>query len=110
MRSGRFIAAGAVVAAWLLAGAGTSLNASNDPKAVELGRELAAMKHDAPPEQVYDLFNRFCLANFGAEKEPLVYDLCGKTLQVNPGGDWVHPSETSACIAWETNLPAMAVV
>ncbi|HUU43668.1 MAG TPA: fibronectin type III domain-containing protein, partial [Planctomycetota bacterium] len=57
-------------------------------------------------ENVYDEFNRFCTESFGAEKESLVYDTFGKTLEVVESGLWKHVSETSACVAWETNLPA----
>ena len=55
---------------------------------------------------VYDEFNRFCIGNFGAEKEPLVYQKSGRTLKTLDGGSWRHSSENSATIAWETNLPA----
>ncbi|KPK48854.1 MAG: hypothetical protein AMK72_05905 [Planctomycetes bacterium SM23_25] len=61
-------------------------------------------------EDAYDAFNRFCLANFGAEKEPLVHETFGRELKVVPEGSWRHVSENSACIAWETNLPAKSHV
>ena len=67
---------------------------------------LGEMRHDTSPERVHELWDWFCRAHFGAEKEPLVYDLFGKELKPVEGGDWVHASETSAVIAWETNLPA----
>ncbi|MFB3893727.1 MAG: fibronectin type III domain-containing protein [Phycisphaerae bacterium] len=62
------------------------------------------------PADAYAAFNEFCAASFGAEKEPLVYQLFGKELRSEPGGAWVHASATSACIAWETNLPAATFV
>ena len=61
-------------------------------------------------KNVYDDFNQFCAEHFGAEKESLVYDTFGRELKVMPGGNWRHVSETSACIAWETNLPAKGYV
>jgi len=57
-------------------------------------------------QNVYDDFNRFCMENFGAEKEPLVYEMFGRTFKTLDDGSWRHISETSATIAWETNLPA----
>ncbi|HUU42713.1 MAG TPA: family 16 glycoside hydrolase, partial [Planctomycetota bacterium] len=69
-------------------------------------RKDAAVKWD----RVYDRFNRFCLANFGAEKEPLVYELFGRELKFLDDGSWRHVSRNSATIAWETNLPAKSYV
>lgn len=61
-------------------------------------------------EDVCEAFNRFCIENFGAEKEPLVYEKFGRDLKFLKDGSWMHVSENSACIAWETNLPAKAYV
>ena len=58
------------------------------------------------PAGVYDQFNKFCLEHFGAETEPEVYRMFGKDVKIAPAGRWSHVSETSACFAWETNLPA----
>ncbi|HUW57698.1 MAG TPA: hypothetical protein VMZ92_13750 [Planctomycetota bacterium] len=60
----------------------------------------------ADPDAAYADFGRFCRQYFGAEKEPLVYEKFGKELQVAEDGSWRHVSENSACIAWQTNLPA----
>ncbi|MFC2173879.1 hypothetical protein ACFLU6_14820 [Acidobacteriota bacterium] len=54
----------------------------------------------------YDDFNQFCLSHFGAESEEEIYLKAGQDLVMIPGGEWAHISETSAVIAWETNLPA----
>jgi len=62
------------------------------------------------PEEVYAQFNEFCRLNFGAEKEPLVYEKFGRELRAVDGGDWRHVSERSATIAWQTNLPAKGMV
>jgi hypothetical protein len=61
-------------------------------------------------KKVYDDFNAFCLKYFGAEKEPLVYEKFGKDLKFLPDGSWRHVSENSACVAFETNLPAKGYV
>ena len=63
-------------------------------------------------DEVYEEFNQFCIKNFGAEKEPLVYEKFGKELQfVDQKKDtWQHVSENSACFAFETNLPAKTYV
>ncbi len=54
----------------------------------------------------YDDYAAFASANFGAEKEPLIYDKVGHSLRVIPEGSWSHISVYSAAISWETNLPA----
>lgn len=54
----------------------------------------------------YDDYAAFASANFGAEKEPLIYDKVGHDLRVIPEGSWSYISVYSAAIAWETNLPA----
>lgn len=60
--------------------------------------------------QAYRKFTDFCTANFGAEKEKLVYSVFGDELRLSDEGLWVHESETSAAISFETNLPAKAHV
>jgi len=64
-------------------------------------KALAQEKGDA-----YDAFNRFCIENFGAEKEELTYTFAGKELKFIEDGQWVYASERSAAIGFETNLPA----
>ena len=59
---------------------------------------------------VYEEFNRFCIENFGAEKEEEVYKAFGQDLKVMEQGSWSYISESSACVAWETNLPAKTCV
>jgi hypothetical protein len=74
----------------------------------------ALTAQDATPapagKGIYEEFNAFCAAHFGAEKEDLVYKTFGNDLKVTDAGSWRHVSETSACIAWETNLPAKTCV
>lgn len=59
---------------------------------------------------VYEEFNKFCVENFGAEKEEEVYRMFGEDLKVMEGGSWNYISESSACIAWETNVPAKTYI
>ena len=61
-------------------------------------------------DRVYDRYNKWCIENFGAEKEPLVYEQFGRDLKFIPDGAWRHVSENSACVSWETNLPAKSYV
>jgi hypothetical protein len=61
-------------------------------------------------DRVYEKFNQFCIRNFGAEKEPLVYEKFGNALKFVEDGAWQYVSENSACISWETNLPAKSYV
>ena len=58
----------------------------------------------------YPEWSAFCVAEFGAENEPLVYDMLGQDLEFLSGGDWVRASRSSASIGFETNLPASAAV
>jgi hypothetical protein len=58
----------------------------------------------------YGSFNDFCIKHFGAEKEELTYVAVGKDLELVEDGDWVYPSETSTCVAFQTSLPAKAYV
>jgi hypothetical protein len=69
-------------------------------------KALEAYKANTPPDQVAALFTEFCRTHFGAEKEPLAYAMFGRDLKVMDGGDWTHASVGSACLAWETSLPA----
>ena len=77
--------------------------------AVALVAAVAAGGQDGA-NKVYDDFNAFCKKYFGAEKEPLVYEKFGRDLKFTDGGSWRHVSERSACVAFETSLPAKAWV
>jgi hypothetical protein len=65
---------------------------------------------DTPQRDAVKIFNDFCIEHFGAEKEPLVYEKFGKELKILPEGVWMHASDTSAVIGWDTNLPAKSYV
>jgi len=69
------------------------------------GFSSAAEEGDA-----YKWFNDFCVKHLGAEKEPLTYVYAGRELKFVEGGEWIHASETSACAAFQTSLPAKAHV
>ncbi|MGB2824147.1 MAG: hypothetical protein WBF17_24450, partial [Phycisphaerae bacterium] len=58
------------------------------------------------PELTCRAFGKFCGEHFGAEKEPEIYAMFGRDLKIDPAGEWRYVSETSACLAWQTNLPA----
>ncbi len=64
----------------------------------------------AAGEEIYQEYNQFCLDNFGAEHESLVYETFGDTLQFVESGFWVHESMNSAAIGFETNLPSKTYV
>ena len=80
------------------------------PEQAAAAKALEAVKAGAPADEVLRVFDAFCVAHFGAEKQPLVYDFFGRDLQAMDGGSWNHVSANSACIAWETNLPAKSQV
>ena len=73
-------------------------------------KRLKACTVKTNPQEVYDAFNAFCAAHFGAEKEPLVYKIFGSKPQLVESGLWTHASETSAVIGFETNLPAKSTI
>jgi len=64
------------------------------------------------PDDWWPYFDAFCKKHFGAELEPLAYDMHGSDLIFlsRSGSEWSYVSETSACIAFETNLPAKTYV
>ena len=64
------------------------------------------------PDDWWPYFDAFCKQHFGAELEPLAYDMHGSDLIFlsRSGSEWSHISETSGCIAFETNLPAQTYV
>ncbi len=62
------------------------------------------------PELIYRQFSKFCGEHFRAEAEPEVYATFGRDLKIDPAGQWRYVSETSACLAWQTNLPARGCV
>jgi len=55
-------------------------------------------------------FNRFCNAHFAMEQEEELVRLAGKELKTAEGSEWRHVSERSACVAWQTSLPATTFV
>ena len=80
------------------------------PFAVRVLAQDKAPQAGAPGNEVYRAFNAFCIKHYGAEKEPLVYEQFGQNLKFLKEGAWQHVSEESACIGFETNLPAKAHV
>ncbi|OGF44956.1 MAG: hypothetical protein A2231_08620 [Candidatus Firestonebacteria bacterium RIFOXYA2_FULL_40_8] len=58
----------------------------------------------------YDTFNKFCLDNFGTKQEELYFTKFGKDLLQDEKNSWQYVSENSACISWETSLPAKSCV
>ena len=80
------------------------------PDARSAREALVNVTHETDPDIVYQAFNEFARTHFGAEAEPLVYDLFGGELTVIEESAWRHVSENSASLAWETNLPATTFV
>ncbi len=64
----------------------------------------------APGGEAYEAFNRFCNAHFAMEQEEELVRLAGKELKTVEGSEWQHVSERSACVAWQTSLPATTFV
>ncbi len=61
-----------------------------------------------PVTDFYPEFQWLASQTWGAEKDDLVYTYAGSTLALETGGDheYKYASETSAFVAFETNLPA----
>ncbi len=93
----------AIMAAGLFAAAPL---VANEVEQIASAKALEAITANTGPKVVYDTFNRFCKANFGAKTEPLVRETFGKQLKIEEGSLWVHASDRSASIGWMTNLPA----
>lgn len=53
----------------------------------------------------YDEFSQFAATAYGAERDPLLYQVHGQQL-LPPTGYWEHRSEHSTSIGFRTNLPA----
>ena len=72
----------------------------------------ATWKAAGVPTDWWPTFNEWCSQFFGAEIEPLAYQMFGDDLEFMTLSDseWIHASETSAAIAFETNLPAMTYI
>jgi len=80
------------------------------PFAVDVLAQDKAPEAAPLQDEVYRAFNAFCKKHYGAEKEPLIYEQFGKDVKFLAEGAWLHASEESACIGFETNLPAKATV
>jgi len=61
-------------------------------------------------KSVYGAFDTFCRAQFGAAKEDLTYTAFGKDVKFDETGLWAYASVGSACIGFETVLPARSSV
>ena len=98
-------------------GAGTGAEAAQvatprhlTPEAQAAREQLRQVQYGEAPEKVYGAFNEFARIHFGAEAEPLVYELYGAQLEILPESAWRYVSENSASLAWETNIPAYSYV
>ncbi len=63
-----------------------------------------------PVPDKYAAFSKFCQAEFGANREPLVYRAFGREIKFDEKADYVHASETSAVAGFAANLPAKSYV
>ena len=77
---------------------------------IESRHLLEQLQIGEDPNTIENVFDRFCNAFFGAERESMIYDKFGTTLEIKEGSFWKHSSENSASIAWSTNLPAKTYV
>ncbi len=76
----------------------------------EVAKAFSELTIDTSPEKLYTLFNQFCLTHFGAETDPLMYEVLGNELKIEEGSRWNYFSERSAVIAWSTTLPSKTYV
>ncbi|KKL04614.1 hypothetical protein LCGC14_2614300, partial [marine sediment metagenome] len=73
---------------------------------------IATYKDIGSPLDAWPGYNYFCKKYFGAEKEPLQYVNDGNTLAFDnaANSEWEYASEESACIGFETTLPARTYI
>jgi len=74
-----------------------------------IAKAFGELTRDDDPEKVYDVFNRFCQAYFGAKTDTLYYAY-GNNVSIVENSRWQYISERSAAIAWKTNLPAKTYI
>src|SRR5690606_41537987 len=77
----------------------------NQAPDLEIARKVEKLGLDTPPEELYAIFNQFCLNYFGAKTDSL-YIVYVHELSVEEMDSWHYISERSPSIAWETTLPA----
>ncbi|GEM_PF-1260486 len=77
------------------------------PEALAAEAWLKSVSQNDSPQTIYDAFNAFSRTHFGAQADPLVYEKYGQTLNFVADGEWIHVSENSASIGFQTNLPAV---
>jgi hypothetical protein len=58
----------------------------------------------------YADFNAYAKETFGLKHEPRTTAIPGDKLALLADGAWQHVSEDSACVAFETNLPAVSTI
>lgn len=74
-----------------------------------IAKDFGELTRDEDPEKLYESFNRFCLAYFGAKTDKLYYTY-GNRVSAVENSRWQYVSERSAAISWETNLPAKTYI
>ena len=89
---------------------GSNLQIKNLAKADSVAKAFGELTVNVPSEELYDLYNQFCLTHYGAKIDPLVYETFGNQLKIVEGSNWKYFSEKSASISWKTNLPAKTYV
>ncbi len=73
---------------------------------------IATYKDTGSPTDYWPAFNYFCKKYFGPEIESRQYEFDGNTLafETAPSSEWKYVSKNSACIAFETSLPAKTYI
>ncbi len=79
-------------------------------RADSIAKAFGELTVNVDSEDLYNLFNQFCLTHYGAEIDPLVYETFGDRLEVKEGSRWDYISESSASVSWKTNLPAKSYI
>ena len=90
--------------------AGTNINNDNANGCDIFGYREAYERADSLAGDIYADFNHFSIDNFGAEHEPLTYEVNGNDLAFNESSTFVHESENSVVLGFETNLPSITFV
>lgn len=90
---------------------GEIINSENNTENFDdIAKTFGSLDVNTSPDVLYRLFNSFSLKYFGAKTDSLYYHKFGVDLANKEEHSWIHISESSAVVAWETNLPANTYV
>jgi hypothetical protein len=73
----------------------SNISLKEQAAADSIAKAFGELTVDVHPEKLYGLFNKFCLTHYGAETDPLVYEIFGEQLGEKTGSKWEYFFEKS---------------